>query len=82
MAIKSGLDGVVISNYSGRQLDGVPATLDALRDCAPAAFDEHGKRLIQVALDGGIRRGTDIFKAVSLGHRYVLLGECRFGGFL
>ncbi|OAG35349.1 hypothetical protein AYO21_10489 [Fonsecaea monophora] len=80
MAIKYGLDGVVISNHGGRQLDGVPASLDALRDCAPAALDPNGKRLIQIALDGGIRKGTDIFKAIALGAQMVFIGRIPIWG--
>ncbi|KAI1629221.1 (S)-2-hydroxy-acid oxidase [Exophiala viscosa] len=80
MAIKYGLDGVVISNHGGRQLDGVPASLDALRDCAPAACDENGKRLIQIAVDGGIRRGSDIFKAIALGAQMVFVGRIPIWG--
>ena len=49
----AGVDGVVISNHGGRQLDSVPATLDALRQCAPIA-----RGRIQIAVDGGIRRGS------------------------
>ncbi len=60
LAIHHGLDGVIVSNHGGRQLDGVPATIDALPECAAAA-----KGRIQVAIDGGIRRGTDIFKALA-----------------
>ncbi|KIX93919.1 uncharacterized protein Z520_10256 [Fonsecaea multimorphosa CBS 102226] len=80
LAIKYGVDGVVISNHGGRQLDGVPASLDALRDCAPLAFDQHGRRLIQVAFDGGIRRGSDIFKAIALGAQMVFLGRIPLWG--
>ncbi|KAK0664319.1 Peroxisomal (S)-2-hydroxy-acid oxidase GLO4 [Lasiodiplodia hormozganensis] len=65
LAIRHGVDGVVVSNHGGRQLDGVPATLDALRECAPAA-----KGKIPIAVDGGIRRGSDIFKALALGADY------------
>ncbi|KKY13513.1 putative fmn-dependent dehydrogenase family protein [Diplodia seriata] len=65
LAIRHKLDGVVISNHGGRQLDGVPATLDALRECAPVA-----KGKIGIAVDGGIRRGSDIFRALALGADY------------
>ncbi|KAJ4317299.1 hypothetical protein N0V84_007435 [Fusarium piperis] len=61
-AIKYGLNGVIVSNHGGRPLDGVPATLNALRECVIAA---NGK--IPVAVDGGIRRDTDIFKALAMG---------------
>ncbi|KAL0264087.1 hypothetical protein SLS55_000031 [Diplodia seriata] len=70
LAIRHKLDGVVISNHGGRQLDGVPATLDALRECAPVA-----KGKIGIAVDGGIRRGSDIFKALALGADYCFVGR-------
>lgn len=69
-AVAAGVDGVVISNHGGRQLDGVPATLDALRQCAPIA-----RGRIQIAVDGGIRRGSDIFKALALGAKFCFLGR-------
>ncbi|KAH6633192.1 FMN-dependent dehydrogenase [Boeremia exigua] len=74
-AIAAGVDGVVISNHGGRQLDGVPATLDSLRQCAPIA-----KGHIQIAVDGGIRRGSDIFKAIALGADFCLLGRIAIWG--
>ncbi|KAI1379747.1 hypothetical protein F4677DRAFT_452864 [Hypoxylon crocopeplum] len=70
LAIRYGVDGVVISNHGGRQLDGVPATLDALRECAPVAAGR-----IQIAIDGGIRRGSDIFKALALGAQHCFVGR-------
>ncbi|KAJ3521461.1 hypothetical protein NM208_g13277 [Fusarium decemcellulare] len=70
IAIKYGLDGVLISNHGGRQLDGVPATLDALKECADAS---NGK--IPVGIDGGIRRGSDIFKALALGANFCFVGR-------
>ncbi|KAH7157311.1 FMN-dependent dehydrogenase [Dactylonectria estremocensis] len=70
LAIEHGLDGIIISNHGGRQLDTVPATLDTLRDCAPVA-----KGRIAIAVDGGIRRGTDIFKALALGADFCLAGR-------
>lgn len=75
LAIRHGLDGIVISNHGGRQLDGVPATLDVLRECAIAA---NGKILITVA--GSIRRGTDIFKALALGASHVFVGRIPIWG--
>lgn len=75
MAVKYGLDGVIISNHGGRQLDGVPATIDALPDCAAAA-----KGRIKVGIDGGIRRGTDIFKALALGADYCFMGRVPLWG--
>ena len=75
MAIDYGIDGIVISNHGGRQLDGVAATLDALRECAPIAA---GK--IPLAIDGGIRRGSDIFKALALGASYCFVGRIPIWG--
>lgn len=62
LAVEHGCDGIVVSNHGGRQLDGVPATLDALPECVEAAA---GK--IKIHVDGGFRRGQDIFKALALG---------------
>ncbi|KAL2413142.1 Oxidase FUB9 [Exophiala dermatitidis] len=70
LAIEHGVDGVIISNHGGRQLDGVPATLDALRECARVA---QGR--IKIAVDGGIRRGSDIFKALALGAQHCFIGR-------
>ncbi|KND86499.1 Hydroxyacid oxidase 1 [Tolypocladium ophioglossoides CBS 100239] len=75
LAIRHGLDGVIVSNHGGRQLDGAPATLDALRICAPVAA---GK--IPIAVDGGIRRGTDIFKAIALGASHCFVGRIPIWG--
>ncbi|KAI0019438.1 FMN-dependent dehydrogenase [Xylariomycetidae sp. FL0641] len=75
LAVRHGLDGVVVSNHGGRQLDGVPATLDALRVCAPVAA---GK--IPIVVDGGIRRGTDIFKALALGASHCFVGRIPIWG--
>ncbi|KAL1798066.1 hypothetical protein ACET3X_004672 [Alternaria dauci] len=74
-AVTAGVDGVIISNHGGRQLDGVPATLDALRSCAPVA-----KGRIKIAVDGGIRRGSDIFKAIALGAEFCFLGRVAIWG--
>jgi len=75
LAIQHGVDGIIVSNHGGRQLDGVPATLDSLRDCAPAAA---GK--IPIAIDGGIRRGSDIFKALALGACFCFVGRVPIWG--
>jgi L-lactate dehydrogenase (cytochrome) len=69
-AIDAGADGVVVSNHGGRQLDGVPASLRAL----PEVVDAVNGR-IEVLMDGGIRRGADIVKAICLGARAVLIGR-------
>ncbi|OJK02001.1 hypothetical protein ASPACDRAFT_40817 [Aspergillus aculeatus ATCC 16872] len=75
LAIQHGVDGVLISNHGGRQLDGVPATLDALRVCAPVA-----KGRIPLAVDGGIRRGSDVFKALALGASCCFVGRVPIWG--
>lgn len=75
LAIEHGVDGVLISNHGGRQLDGVPASLDALRECAPIA-----KNKIKLGVDGGIRRGSDIFKALALGADICFAGRIPLWG--
>ena len=70
MAVDHGAAAVVVSNHGGRQLDGAPATLDAL----PEVVDAIAGR-VEVYLDGGIRRGTDVAKALALGARAVLAGR-------
>ncbi|OJJ32855.1 hypothetical protein ASPWEDRAFT_42889 [Aspergillus wentii DTO 134E9] len=74
-AIDYKVDGVIISNHGGRQLDGVPATLDALRECAPVA-----KGKIPLAIDGGIRSGADLFKALALGASVCFVGRIPIWG--
>lgn len=69
-AIEAGCDGIIVSNHGGRQLDGVPATIDALPGCVAAAKGE-----IQVHVDGGFRRGSDIFRALALGAQCVWVGR-------
>jgi len=69
-ALEAGVDGLIVSNHGGRQVDGAIATLDAL----PAIVREVNER-IPVLFDGGIRRGADVFKALALGARAVLLGR-------
>ena len=70
LAVQAGVDGIVVSNHGGRQLDGAPASLDAL----PEVVDAAGGR-IEILMDGGIRRGSDVFKALALGARAVLVGR-------
>jgi lactate 2-monooxygenase len=69
-ALEAGVDGVIVSNHGGRQVDGAIASLDAL----PAIVREVNGR-VPVLFDGGIRRGADVFKALALGARAVLLGR-------
>jgi len=69
-AADRGVDGIVVSNHGGRQLDGVSATIRVLPEVVAAVGDR-----IDVLLDGGIRRGSDVVKALSLGARAVLVGR-------
>ena len=70
LAVEHGAAGVVVSNHGGRQLDTVPAAIDAL----PEVVEAVGGR-IPVLLDGGVRRGTDVAVAVALGAQAVLVGR-------
>jgi 4-hydroxymandelate oxidase len=69
-AIDHGASGVVVSNHGGRQLDGSPPTASVLGPIADAVAGR-----IEVLVDGGVRRGTDVLRAVALGARAVLLGR-------
>jgi 4-hydroxymandelate oxidase len=70
LAAARGVAGIVVSNHGGRQLDGVLASLEALPEVVEAA----GARC-EIYLDGGVRRGTDVLKALALGARAVLVGR-------
>src|SRR6266511_1724312 len=70
LACESGAAGIVVSNHGGRQLDGVPATIDVLPEVVEAVATR-----VPVLIDGGIRRGTDIVKALALGAQAVLAGR-------
>jgi len=69
-AAERGVDGIIVSNHGGRQLDGTEPTLRAL----PRVVDAAAGRC-EIYLDGGVRRGTDVVKAVALGARAVLIGR-------
>jgi len=69
-AIDAGASAVIVSNHGGRQLDGVPASLRSLPEVLEAVNGQ-----IEVLVDGGIRRGGDIVKALCLGARAVLIGR-------
>lgn len=70
LAREWGCDGVIVSNHGGRQLDGTPATIDALAECVEAAAGR-----IRVHVDGGVRCGVDVFRAVALGAECVWVGR-------
>lgn len=75
LAVQHGVDGIIVSNHGGRQLDGATSTLDALPECVAAAQGQ-----VPVHFDGGIRRGSDIFKALALGASGVWLGRIPIWG--
>ena len=73
--VDHGVDGIIVSNHGGRQLDGAIAALDAL----PGVVEAVGGR-IPVLVDGGIRRGADVVKALALGARACLIGRPQLWG--
>jgi isopentenyl diphosphate isomerase/L-lactate dehydrogenase-like FMN-dependent dehydrogenase len=75
LGVENGAAAIVVSNHGGRQLDGAPATLDALPEVVEAVAGR-----AEVLLDGGIRRGTDVVKALALGARAVLAGRAPMWG--
>jgi L-lactate dehydrogenase (cytochrome)/(S)-mandelate dehydrogenase len=74
-AVERGIDGVIVSNHGGRQLDGAPASLDALPAIIKAVAGH-----IPVLLDGGVRRGSDVAKALALGAAACLIGRPQLWG--
>ncbi len=70
LAVKSGADALIVSNHGGRQLDGAPSSIAAL----PAIVDAVGSK-IEVWMDGGIRSGQDVLKAVALGAKGTMIGR-------
>ncbi|GIY09691.1 hydroxyacid oxidase 1 [Caerostris darwini] len=70
LAVEHGASGILVSNHGGRQLDGVPATLNVLPEIVRAV-----KGRAEVYLDGGVRKGGDVFKALALGARAVFFGR-------
>jgi 4-hydroxymandelate oxidase len=70
LALEAGADGIVVSNHGGRQLDGTPASVDALPEVVQAVAGH-----VPVLMDGGVRRGTDVLKAIALGAAAVLVGR-------
>lgn len=70
LAVKHGVNGIIVSNHGGRQLDSVSASIEALPEVVEAVDG-----CCEVYLDGGIRRGTDILKALAMGAQAVLVGR-------
>ena len=74
-AIEYGADAIWISNHGARQLDTTPASIEVLEECAKAV-----KGKIEVYFDGGVRRGTDVLKAIALGASAVFIGRPQLWG--
>ncbi|XP_072046153.1 2-Hydroxyacid oxidase 2-like [Amphiura filiformis] len=70
-ALKHNVAGIIVSNHGGRQLDGVYATIDALPEVVEAARGSN----VEIYVDGGVRKGTDVLKALALGARAVFIGR-------
>ena len=69
-AVDAGVSGIIVSNHGGRQLDGAPASIEALPEVVNAVAGS-----LEVLVDGGIRRGTDVLKSLALGARAVCIGR-------
>ncbi|XP_019887757.1 peroxisomal (S)-2-hydroxy-acid oxidase GLO1 isoform X1 [Ooceraea biroi] len=67
LAVESGIDGIVVSNHGARQIDSVPATIEALPEISKAVGDK-----VEVYMDGGITQGIDVIKALALGAKMVI----------
>ena len=74
-AVAMGIDGLIVSNHGGRQVDGAASALDALPAIVAAVNDK-----VPVLIDGGIRRGSDVVKAIALGARAVLIARPQLWG--
>ena len=71
LAVENGVDGIWVSNHGARQLDTVPATIDILYEVVQAVDPKH----TELYMDGGVRYGTDVLKALALGARAVFVGR-------
>ena len=75
IAADEGIDAIALSNHGGRQLDSAPAIVDLVAPVADAVGDR-----IEIICDGGVRRGSDIVKAVALGARACMIGRAYLYG--
>jgi L-lactate dehydrogenase (cytochrome)/glycolate oxidase len=74
-AVDAGVTAISVSNHGGNNLDGTPAAIRALPDIAEAVGDQ-----VEVLLDSGVRRGSDVVKAIALGARAVMIGRAYLWG--
>jgi L-lactate dehydrogenase (cytochrome) len=74
-AVDAGVTAISVSNHGGNNLDGTPASIRALAAIAEAVGDQ-----IEIVLDGGVRRGSDVVKALALGARAVMIGRAYLWG--
>jgi isopentenyl diphosphate isomerase/L-lactate dehydrogenase-like FMN-dependent dehydrogenase len=74
-AVDAGVSAISVSNHGGNNLDGTPAPIRVLAEVAEAVGDH-----VEVLMDGGIRRGSDVVKAVALGAKAVMLGRAYLWG--
>lgn len=79
-AQEMGVDGIIVSNHGGRQLDTVPSTIEMLVPIAKALKKRDPNSPMELYVDGGIRRGNDIIKALALGAKAVLIGRAMLWG--
>ena len=70
MAAKAGADAIIVSNHGGRQLDGAPSSISVLEEIVDAVGDK-----VEVHMDGGIRSGQDVLKALCLGAKGTFIGR-------
>ncbi|XP_020284088.1 peroxisomal (S)-2-hydroxy-acid oxidase GLO1 isoform X2 [Pseudomyrmex gracilis] len=70
LAVENGVDGIIVSNHGARQIDSVPATIEVLPEINKAVGDK-----IELYMDGGVRQGVDVFKALALGAKMVFFGR-------
>lgn len=75
LAKAHGCRGIIVSNHGGRQLDGVPAAIEALPEIVEAVGDD-----LEIMLDGGVSQGTDVFRALALGAKLVFVGRASLWG--
>jgi isopentenyl diphosphate isomerase/L-lactate dehydrogenase-like FMN-dependent dehydrogenase len=75
LAVQAGVDGIVVSNHGARQVDTTASTIEVLAEIVAAVREMQNKKKIDIYIDGGIRRGTDILKALALGADAVLIGR-------